>query len=825
MKFGFFVSMLSAALMAQPHVPAPRSISAGLTPIDHLPQIAAPQIDAPTLRKQYHTSDPGRISEPAALSAPAQRSGLWELLPDGSRVWRLRVSAPGSLTTALVFENFHLPAHAEMYVYAVSGELVRKRPYTAANNPRDGVFATGPLPSDEAIIEVDVPAAEADDLKMTLTHVNRGFVKLGTLVGNIAKVATAQYTEPDTSGTCEVNLMCPQGQGKFKDAGMGVGMIVTAEGRLCSGFLITNTAQDYRQYFQTASHCGTPSGWSVVFDFESATCARGGASSLADQVTNVVEVARNDLSDFLLLEIEEPIPPDFNIFYNGFFTPNAIPLSGAAVIHHPLGNVKKISATFEPLSDSTFNGAIDFTDWRINTYDVGVTEAGSSGAPLLNTSTLVIGQVHGGFSSCSPYPGGPDYFGKFSLSFTSPNAAATQRTNTFLDPHGLIPDPSDPVKGSVAGSFPPGSLLSQVDTSVNALLQTSSLPTAASNLLQVASNQLNNSLTAQLWGRGPALLDGFWGSFVFVDAGAAAANLENLQTNYSSAFPVGAIQTQSANLVAAVRSIVTVALTQAPPNAVTKINGLLASGDASAAAGKSVDAIATYGLAWALEATNPIGSIAIIGGNSQAVPVGSAMMPLQILVKDIYGNPMPSGVPVTFANDFAESVVPQAESTFINNSDEITLATGDGGRISAPLTANGVPGVYGVKVFAGGVASQPEFSLTNIPAGPVSARVRVTQSPFTRDQTTGIWSATMTITNVGETALAAPVQVLLTGMSSGVTLSNGSGTLGGISYVTVTAGTLNPGASASVSIQFSNPLGQSITYQPFTYAGQNLGGQ
>jgi hypothetical protein len=265
-------------------------------------------------------------------------------------------------------------------------------------------------------------------------------------------------------------------------------------------------------------------------------------------------------------------------------------------------------------------------------------------------------------------------------------------------------------------------------------------------------------------------------------------------------------------------------LTQAPPNAVTKINGLLASGDASAAAGKSVDAIATYGLAWALEATNPIGSIAIIGGNSQAVPVGSAMMPLQILVKDIYGNPMPSGVPVTFANDFAESVVPQAESTFINNSDEITLATGDGGRISAPLTANGVPGVYGVKVFAAGVASQPEFSLTNIPAGPVSARVRVTQSPFTRDQTTGIWSATMTITNVGETALAAPVQVLLTGMSSGVTLSNGSGTLGGISYVTVTAGTLNPGASASVSIQFSNPLGQSITYQPFTYAGQNLGG-
>jgi hypothetical protein len=825
MKFGFFASMLSAAaLMAQPHAPSPRSIAAGLAPIDHLPQIAAPQIDAPTLRQRYHTLDGDRISEPAALHATPQGSGLWELLPDGSRVWRLRVSAPGSLTTAMVFENFHLPAHAEMYVYAISGELVRKRPYTAASNPRDGVFSTGPLPSDEAIIEVDVPGAEADDLKMTLTHVNRGFVKLGTLVGNIAKVATPKYTEPDTSGTCEVNFMCSQGQGKFKDAGMGVGMIVTAEGRLCSGFLITNTAQDYRQYFQTASHCGTPSGWSVVFNFESATCARGGASSLADQVTNVVEIARNDVSDFLLLEIEEPIPPDFNIFYNGFFTPNLIPLSGAAVIHHPGGNVKKISASFEPLADSSFTGAIASTDWRIDTYDVGITEGGSSGAPLLNTSTLVIGQVHGGFSSCNPYPGGPDYFGKFSLSFTSPQASAIQRMNTFLDPHGLIPDANDTVKGSVAGSFPPGSLLSQVDTAVNALLQTSGLPTVASRLLQGASGQLNNSLTAQLWGRGPALLDGLWGSFVFIDAGVAAASLENLQANYSSDFPAGAIQSQSANLVAAVRSIVTVALTQAPPNAVTKINGLLASGDASAAAGKPVDAIAAYGLAWALEATNPIGSIAIISGNSQAVPVGSALMPLQILVKDIYGNPMPAGVPVTFAYSLGYSA-PQAGSTFLNNSDAITLATGDGGRISAPLTANGVAGVYGVKVVAGGVASQPAFSLTNIPAGAVSAQVRVTQNQFTRNQATGIWTTTMTATNIGKTALAGPVQVLLTGIPSVVTLSNASGNLGGIPYVTVAAGTLNPGSSASVLIQFSNPSNQSITYQPFTYAGKNLGGQ
>ena len=77
---------------------------------------------------------------------------------------------------------------------------------------------------------------------------------------------------------------------------------MTADGGLCSGSLLDDASSDYRQFFLTASHCGTPSGWNVVFDFESATCARGGASSLANQVGNIVEVARNDLSDFCSLK-------------------------------------------------------------------------------------------------------------------------------------------------------------------------------------------------------------------------------------------------------------------------------------------------------------------------------------------------------------------------------------------------------------------------------------------------------------------------------------------------------------------------------------------
>jgi len=174
------------------------------------------------------------------------------------------------------------------------------------------------------------------------------------------------------------------------------------------------------------------------FNFTSFTCPRNGNSSLRNWVAGVIEVARNDLSDFLLLFIRQTIPRKFNVFMGGWFAQNLIPLSGGVVLHHPLGNVMKISASFSPLSDSSFDGIVNFTDWRINAYNVGITEPGSSGGPLINTNALIIGQVHGGFSSCNPYPGGPDYFGKFSLSFYSVGANATQKMQPFIDQYMVL---------------------------------------------------------------------------------------------------------------------------------------------------------------------------------------------------------------------------------------------------------------------------------------------------------------------------------------------------------------------------------------------------
>jgi len=102
----------------------------------------------------------------------------------------------------------------------------------------------------------------------------------------------------------------------------------------------------------------------------------------------------------------------------------------------------------------------------------------------------------------------------------------------------------------------------------------------------------------------------------------------------------------------------------------------------------------------------------------------------------------------------------------------------------------------------------------------VSNQVLVTQNGFGRNRSTGLWSATMTVKNTGMTTLNGPIQVVLTSLTPGVTMANNPGVRNGYPYITVMgAGTLLPGASVNVTIEFSNPSNGFIGFTPVTDLG------
>jgi VCBS repeat-containing protein len=118
-----------------------------------------------------------------------------------------------------------------------------------------------------------------------------------------------------------------------------------------------------------------------------------------------------------------------------------------------------------------------------------------------------------------------------------------------------------------------------------------------------------------------------------------------------------------------------------------------------------------------------------------------------------------------------------------------------------------------------GTADSTAATVSLTVLGNVSSQVSIWQTPFGRDSSPGMWSATLTVTNTSSSAINGPVQVLFTNLASGVAMTNNDGTYQNSPYITVTTGTLTPGANASVVVQVYNPARVDVTYTPVTYSG------
>ena len=99
------------------------------------------------------------------------------------------------------------------------------------------------------------------------------------------------------------------------------------------------------------------------------------------------------------MELDDNPDPIFGVTFLGWDRTSAFPAT-AVGIHHPGVEEKRISfENNQTVSTSWFNDNIpgDGTHIRVNDWDLGTTEGGSSGSPLFDgTTRRVVGQLHGG---------------------------------------------------------------------------------------------------------------------------------------------------------------------------------------------------------------------------------------------------------------------------------------------------------------------------------------------------------------------------------------------------------------------------------------------
>ena len=379
------------------------------------------------------------------------KSGTWTTLPDGGRVWRLKISSPGALALIPCYDQFYIPTGAALHVYTPDRDEVIGA-FTADNNPKDGRYSTGLIHGDVCIIEYYEP----------VSVVGLGRIHLNEL-GHAYRMVPGRKQAQSGIGfggseSCEVNIACPEGD-NWQDEKNAVVRILCKTGPnygWCSGTLVNNTNQDCIPYVLSADHCyqdditgalpssGDLSDWQFYFQYQSPTCSDPATEGvLGDHVLTgctfiaaSLDTGGNSGSDFALLKINSTPPVTYQPYYAGWSNINT-PSENGVGIHHPSADIKKISTYVTPLESVSWGGVVADTHWQIlwapTVSGHGVTEPGSSGSPIFDFNHHIVGTLTGGGSDCTS-PNSDDLFGKFSYHWASNGSIATKRLQNWLDP-------------------------------------------------------------------------------------------------------------------------------------------------------------------------------------------------------------------------------------------------------------------------------------------------------------------------------------------------------------------------------------------------------
>lgn len=412
--------------------------SAWVAPADAVPTVQTKMLDVPALLAEdaieQEKGIPYRFGYPFEVTYDMTSSGTWDTLPDGGRLWRLRIECPDAYSINLVYRKFWLPPNAKFFVYDDNQDYVIGA-FTERNNKEYGAFATAPVPGAVSILEYYEPPNTSEPGIISIQRIVHGYKDI------FAPSTIKEATGFGSSGSCNNNVNCPEGE-LWQDDKRAVAMILTSGGyRICTGTLVNNVREDFTPYFLTANHClGSETSWIFMFNYESPTCTNVDGPTWMT-VQGSIRRANSYGSDFALLELLEQPPDSYNVYYAGWSAIDNAAQS-AVGIHHPSGDIKKISIDYDPVVNANYGGV---QCWRVVQWDDGTTEPGSSGSPLFDSLThRIVGQLYGGTASCDSWTS--DFYGKFSVSWTGNGTPAT-RLKDWLDPDStgaLVLDGLDP---------------------------------------------------------------------------------------------------------------------------------------------------------------------------------------------------------------------------------------------------------------------------------------------------------------------------------------------------------------------------------------------
>ena len=399
--------------------------------------------DGNFLKSHPGKSIPLRFAVAKESNFSPSRCGTWEYLPDGSRLWRLRIYSKEARSLNLGITRFFLPGGAKLWIYNEERSYI-EGPYMDKDKTRDQLW-TPVIPGHQIVIELYVPLGSPGNPDLLIGKVNHGFLDFG------------MNTSPSRErAPCNIDVACPEARPWWKQIRSTA--LYTLNGQFqCSGVLLNNTRGDFTPYFLSACHCDVscPNAATMViyWNYQSYKCCKcrkfGLGGNLGDNQSGAFFRARwkrknaeCEGNDFVLVELKEKPHPSYNVYYSGWDASGEMPDSQsvpAVGIHHPNRSLKAISLGLIDKHES------DENYWTVK-WKYGTVQDGSSGSGLWDgVSGLCIGQFHGppiqcdSKEPCQPGDGSCKY-GKLAAGWQGGGTPDTQ-LKYWLDPCGVFDCP------------------------------------------------------------------------------------------------------------------------------------------------------------------------------------------------------------------------------------------------------------------------------------------------------------------------------------------------------------------------------------------------
>ena len=410
-----------------------------LTTAIHLAPLAEDEVQA--LRGNNKKPSKKRLQVGVNRALPAAEQALispqalhWQPTEDGGLAARVSVTSERASALRIGLNILRMDDGVELRFYGSAKPQEIFGPVRASDTRlQQPVFWAPVTPGDTAVMEIFLPKPlNPDSFVFSLPQISHLVVAPTANTKALSDIGASDY--------CERDLVCVNPSTALKNAASAVAKMIFTEGGatyLCTGTLLNDAVPaTFEPYFYTAHHCvdtqALASTLNTYFFFDATSCGRTSVANFKQLTGGAQLLHTNYELDSTLLRLNNPAPS--GVVFSGWDATTVTTGTAATALHHPWGDLKKIS-TGSVTGYGSFEGRGSFLQAN---WSSGSTEGGSSGSGLFTfdgTNYVLRGGLLGGTHSCD-FRVGTDSYSRLDLVYPLikqyiATASATQAGNSL----------------------------------------------------------------------------------------------------------------------------------------------------------------------------------------------------------------------------------------------------------------------------------------------------------------------------------------------------------------------------------------------------------